>query len=250
MINTTRPQNNADLLETVMEEMIIRYALEAVLFLVFVSIYVFAVGTLLPRIFLKIKYTPGAPTDRGLRKYVFPEGRGIVYEPHPSIRRFVKLYILFVKDGAKYVRCKLADSVSFFGYAAVVFDNQNRVIDVVKVNDTVFADGTSRSVRLPKETSYIGFVLYSVNGKRLLGKEPFEYDAVKKKRFYIAMAAASAVMAVALRAATVSVIGIMGEYFDLVDISINILATLLVGIGAGLLCARSTVRKNWKNIVG
>lgn len=233
-----------------MDEIIIGYALEAVLFIVLISIYAITVGTLLPRLLLKTKYIPGAPTDRGLRKYVFPEGRGVVYEPHPSIRKYVKLYVLFVKDGAKYIRCKLADSVSFFGYAVAVFDNQNRVIDVVKVNDTVFSDGTSKSVRLPKETSYVGFILYSVNGKRILAKEPFEYDLKKKRAFVAVVSILSSLMAVALRAVTLYVIEIVDEYASLVDIEINVLLTLLVGAVAGFICAHASVRKNWKRIIG
>ena len=232
-----------------MIEMITEYALEAVLLLVLIFAYTLTVGTLLPRWLLKLEYIPGAPTDRGLRKYVFPEGRGISYEPHPSVRKYVKQYILFVKDGSKYIKCKVADSVGFFGYAAVVFNNQNKVIDVVRVNETVSQDGTTRSVSLPKETSYIGFVLYSVNGKRVLENAPFEYHAGKKRAFIALVSLLSGAVALGLRGVITRVFTVLGEYIDLVDIEINPILTLTVGVLAGAMCATHTVRANRRRMV-
>lgn len=232
-----------------MDELIIGYILEAVLVLIFISLYTYVVGSWLPKYLLKIKYIPGTTTDRGLRKYRFPEGRGVVYEPNPSIRKYVSLYMLFVKDGAKYIKCKLADNVGFFKYAAVVFDNQDKVIDVIKVNDTS-SNGMSKSVMLPTGASYVSFVLYSVNGKNILGKEPFEYDVKKKRAFVACVAIATTFMALAMRFVTFRILDIVGEYLDLIDMEISVILTIAVGIIVGILGAHASLRANWQKRVG
>jgi hypothetical protein len=228
-------------------EVIVKYVLEAILISLVFFAYTFVVGTVLPKRFLKIVYLPGGPTDRGLRKYVFPEGRGIVYEPNPSVRKYVTLYILFVKDGVKYIRCKLDGAVGFLSYKVVAFDNQNNMLDVISVSDTALSDGTSRSVMLPKDTSYVAYVLCSVNGKRILKAEPFAYDESLKRIFVISVTVLTALMALAMRSMTLNVWGIISEYVALVEMKISVILTIAVGIAAGLLGARRSVRKNWKN---
>lgn len=230
-------------------DMIIGYVLEAILMFFVFFAYAFVVGTVLPKRLLKVNYLPGMPSDRGLRKYVFPEGRGIVYEPHPSARKHVLLYMLFVKDGVKYIRCKLDESVGFFSYRVVAFDNQNRMLDVISVKDTALANGTSRSVTLPKDTSYVAFVLCSVNGKRILKSEPFAYDEKLKKIFIAATTVLTALMAIAMRSIVLRIVDIASEYADLIDIKINVILTLLVGVVIGFVGARTSVRKNWEKRV-
>ena len=125
----------------------------------------------------------------------------------------------------------------------------NNVIDVVRVNETVSQDGTTRSVSLPKETSYIGFVLYSVNGKRVLENAPFEYHAGKKRAFVALVRLLSGAVAVGLREIVMKVLAVVGEYGDLVDIEINPILTLTVGVLAGVMCATRTVRVNRRRMV-
>ena len=118
--------------------------------------------TVLPKL-LKIESSVRTSSDRGLKKYIYPEGRGIVYEPHPSIRKYVNRYLLYTKDGYKYLKCKVDVSVDRLSYSVVMFDRHNRVLDVIEVSEKNISSEETQSIILHGDTSYIAFILDSVN---------------------------------------------------------------------------------------
>ena len=61
--------------------------------------YVVLLSDVFPKCFLKTRYAYSSSMGRGLKKFVFPNGRGVLYEPHPHIRKYVNKYLLFATDG-------------------------------------------------------------------------------------------------------------------------------------------------------
>lgn len=102
--------------------------------------------------------------DRGLKKYAYPDGRAVLYEPHPSLRKYVSRYLLLTQNGYKYFRCKPDASVERMQYSIVMFNNRNRVIDVIDVAEERIREEESAMVMLHPDTSYISLALCSVNG--------------------------------------------------------------------------------------
>ena len=142
---------------------IIEYSFAGILLmLTSLVLYVFLMSSVLPKWLLRIECSHGAGRDRGLRKYKYPTGRGVVYEPHPSVRKYVNLYALYTHNGYKYFKCKPDISVRRISYDIVIFDNKNRIIDVIGVEENLKSLGTMSTVALPRETSYVSFCLNSV----------------------------------------------------------------------------------------
>lgn len=134
------------------------------LFLVGIVAYALVMKNVLPRLLLKGRYRVEDKLGRGLKKYVFPSGRGVVYEPHPSIRKYIKRYALIVNDGYKYIKCQIDRQVKSFSYTVIMLNNKNKVIDVLDVNEHAGDDTESQAVLIHHETSYVGIILRSVNG--------------------------------------------------------------------------------------
>ena len=147
-------------------EQIIRSVLLLVLIILEFILFFVLLGTAAPKIlrsYCSVKKT----SDRGLKKFVYPDGRAIAYEPHPSVRKYVHSYLLFTEDGYKYISCKLDESVKNIKYSVVMFNNRNRVIDVVDVFETKMTLSVTTPVMLHQDTSYVSLVPDTVNKMRL-----------------------------------------------------------------------------------
>ena len=134
-----------------------------IFFLLLVA-YILLISDVLPRCFLRIRYSYIPSLGRGLKKYKFPNGRGILYEPHPSMRKYVNKYLLFVSDGYKYLKCCFDECVGEIKYSVAMIDNKDKVIDVISVEEQTRYTGGSETVLLHPDTSYVALVLDSVNG--------------------------------------------------------------------------------------
>ena len=147
-------------------EQIIRSILLFVLIILEFILFFVLVGTAAPKIltsYCSVKKT----SDRGLKKFVYPDGRAIAYEPHPSVRKYVPSYLLFTEDGYKYISCKLDESVNKIKYSVVMFNNRNRVIDVIDAFETKITSSVTTPVMLHQDTSYVALVPDTVNKTRL-----------------------------------------------------------------------------------
>lgn len=142
------------------------------LFLTGTVIYYALIATILPKYVLKIRCSVTESKDRGLKKYVFPSGRAVVYEPHPQIRKYVESYVLFTNGGYKYVKCRLKEGVRDIKYSIIMFNNENKVIDILEVNERV-NDLDTDTLLIHQDTSYISFVLNSVAETSLKVQAPF-----------------------------------------------------------------------------
>lgn len=129
------------------------------------TVYVILMKDVLPKCLVRVRYSFSGALGRGVGKYVSEGGRGVAYEPHPSIRKYVKRYAIFTSNGYKYIKCKLDSEVERLTYTVVMINNRNRVVDVIRVSDTVGGAEHTNSVMLHEDTSYVAFVLNSANGE-------------------------------------------------------------------------------------
>ena len=72
--------------------------LEAVsqLFIFIASLVVFAavIKSLIPAVSLKVHYSVDRWLGRGIKRYKYPSGRAVVYEPHPQVRKYINKYAI------------------------------------------------------------------------------------------------------------------------------------------------------------
>lgn len=144
-------------------DIIIQIFAGAILFIMSIVMYLFLVGSVFPRFLLKTRYCNSETSDRGLNKFRYPQGRAVVYEPHPSVRKYINKYLLFTNNGYKYIKCKTDEYVTRLKYNVVLFNNKNRIIDVVCVDESISKIGETAPVMLHHNTSYVRLDLLSVN---------------------------------------------------------------------------------------
>ena len=143
---------------------------------------------IIPRYLLKVNYSVSGRMGRGLKKMVYPNGRAVVYEPHPSVRKYVNKYLLFTLDGYKYIQSKIGAGVNRYTASVVCFDSRNAVIDVLDITESV-ASALSIPVRLHHKTSHVAYVLTSVNGKTLSDSNFMTVKLTDAPRYIIAASA-------------------------------------------------------------
>lgn len=231
-------------------ELIIKYVVYAIVALITFSTYIFLVGTLFPEMFLKLQYGDGAPTDRGLKKYKYPDGRAVLYEPHPIVRAYISRYILYVKDGAKYLRCSVRDGVGRIVYEAAVFNNRHKLIDVITVRESAPERGYTHSVMLPADASYVSLRVKEVNAEEVDGyAASYSYDRSGSIKFMIAAFAATVVEAIIVTIAAERAMSLL-EQFTGLPLSVNVPLTAIgaILVGAGIIYL-STYRRR-KKVMG
>lgn len=144
-------------------EQIITSIVLAFLMVLAVVLY-FALSALAFYQIVKIKCSVRKTADRGLKKYTYPDGRAVSYEPHPSIRKYINRYILLTSNGYKFFKCRLDTEVKHTDFSVIMFNSKNRVIDVLDVKVTNNLGNETQMIELHKDTSYVSVVLDSVNG--------------------------------------------------------------------------------------
>ena len=138
-----------------------------------IAAYVILIGSVFPKYIMKIRLSIIESTDRGLKKYIFPSGCGVVYEPHPSVRKYVPKYALFTNDGYKYVKCLLDKEVKELTYNVVMFNNQNKIVDVIDVSEKIGTELETEPLLIHQDTSYIALTVCSVNGEMTENRQLF-----------------------------------------------------------------------------
>ena len=147
-------------------EKIIEITFLAILYVLSFGVSMWLIANHIPKHVMKIGYSVSDKLGRGLKKIVYPDGRAVVYEPHPAVRKYVNKYLLFTMDGYKYLQSKVGAGVKSYTASIVVFDNRNRVIDNFDISEVV-GSSLTHPVRLHHKTSHVAYVLTSVNGKAL-----------------------------------------------------------------------------------
>ena len=152
-------------------------AILAISFVVFIAL----VAVILPKTLLKRTYNVSGTYDRGVKVSESEDGKSIVYEPYPTIRKFVEQYALIEKDGRKFLVLKTDGKVGYIDYDIAVFDSDDEVITVLNVKEKV-ENGYCRELELPDDCSYIALILNEVNKIKIKNEI---YGKVKKRRIFL-----------------------------------------------------------------
>lgn len=166
-----------------MIDKIIACVLGAILVVLSIILYVFITAYLLPRIFIRPCYRSDNICDRGVKKYLFENGRAIVYEPKQSVREYVNQYILSDNSGKRYLQCKLGDSIKKITYRILTFDAYDKALGAFEVTESSIKEQFTQSVKLPYDTAYVSIEIKSINGKKVIGESDIKYSAVKAGGF-------------------------------------------------------------------
>ena len=127
-----------------------------------IVLYVYLFSVIIPKGIMRIKLKYQGTCDRGLKKFIYPNGRCVLYEPELLIRKYIPLYALYTEDGYKYLKCKATERVSYLRYDVYAFDNRNKLIDIIGVAEAIGADRYTDNVSLPPATSYVRLVVRGV----------------------------------------------------------------------------------------
>ena len=193
---------------------------------------------ILPKLFLRNRYTIHQPYDRGIKKYKFKNaGYGIVYEPALNVRKYIKQYVLTNQNGEKKLTCKIAEGVAHVDYDVVLFNAANKVFLILNAKDLMEKDGgVTAEIVLPPETAYVTVLLNGVDGRTFVGKRGVRLSPFHLICFAIASVGLSVCLAFCFRFCFANLFGgVMRQSFlaSPSGNSLTLILSLIIGaIGA------------------
>ena len=145
-----------------MLDLIISYLAKGLILIAGLYMYVYWMAYILPHALLRQEKK--LPTDRGLKKYSYTDGRAIVYQPTSAVQPYISQYILSSNQGEKYIQCKIDESITSLKYEVQAFDHRHRCMHTVEIEETeIQQPGYTRAARLSAETSYVNVTVCAVN---------------------------------------------------------------------------------------
>ena len=211
-----------------------------------VVIYILLVAKILPQLCVRLATPQKRLGDRGIRKYSFPEGRGIVYEPDIKIRKFVKQYVLVSHNGDKYIKCMVNPKVRFIKYDVIVYGPDDKLIDVISVSEAILDDGYTKAIPLPTETSYVNVVLRTADGMYKNSRHAVGYSGRSLLVFAILVMAATVVESYIVR---FMVSGAITAFLENSSVAINNFTFFMLSLVVGIACAAFAVLSYYLRMV-
>ncbi len=195
----------------------------------FCTIYVFVMTKTLPYFLLSPSYKKHLlPTDTGIGKYKFPEGRGVVYEPDTKYRKYLKKYLLFAYGDRKYIKCKLSEDVVSIKYEVAVYNNEDKLIKILDLAENIEIKGETKSVQLPSNASYVFLVLKTINKKEYFST--LQYTSwVKICTFSVLTIAMTVACGLLIRTAILSIAALL-DFNWYISLGVNIAESSMIGI--------------------
>lgn len=158
-----------------------------VLLVVSAFLFLLMMTVVLPKLFLKVRYSITEPEDIGIKRCFYNGKRCVIYEGGKGISKYIEKYLLVEGKKCKVLRCKLARKISYMDYDIVVFDRYNNVKEVVNVKENLVKGGYTRRVELPEETAYVRMVIRAADDT-VIKTKPVAYIPKGKVTFYAFLA--------------------------------------------------------------
>lgn len=209
---------------------ILFYLVAAVFFLVSLVLYVLLTACILPRLLLGYRFSPDNMRDRGVKKYLFENGRAIVCLPDPELRPYIPQYILSDHSGERFLKCMLQSGIFSLHYYVFAFDANDRQIQVLEVKDPVPVPGSSKAVALPLNTAYVTLSLINVNGKKFKNNK-FWYPMVKIIAYLASTVALTIAEALMITTGMLYIADLLFDYSQLVSFSYGSTLTTAIILG-------------------
>ena len=153
--------------------LVIEIILQSLLLILACVLYCVLQRRILPRLFFGFRHVAERELGRGVKKFVYEDGRAVLYEPHPSVRKIIPEYLLYTNGGYKYVSLHIDPGVRTLSLTLTMLNNARRVIDVIDVRDTKREAHPIRPILLHADTSYIALTVREVNGLSLPCSTPY-----------------------------------------------------------------------------
>jgi hypothetical protein len=214
-------------------EAILFKAAKILFFLFSLILYVAVVGIVFPKVFLEKFERNSALMERGIKKYIFAQGRAIVYEPAVKMRKYVEQYILSAYENRKTLKCKINEKIQNINYDVAVFDCNDKLIGLFTFFDPISEKGYTHDELLPAETSYISLVVRSVNGKEISNEAIVFRKRKAKKKFSICVIVATVLESLFMKSALLDISHLLFSSSGIV-FNFGFLITSLLGIAVGL----------------
>lgn len=176
-------------------ELVVAYIAKGLMLVTSMVLYVYLFSAIIPKFIMKLSVKKENTRDRGLKKFIYPNGRCVLYETDLATRQYISNYALYTEDGYKYMKCKATDKVHVLRYDVYAFNNRNKLIDIIGVTEVLAEGGYTAAVSLPPDTSYVRFVLRKVDNELFTKRVYVDYSIAR----YIICAAVVA-LATALEA--------------------------------------------------
>lgn len=198
-----------------------------------VGAYIMVASILLPRLYLKMRYTVTQSNDRGLKSVLEKSGKSMVFEPEQKWRKYVKQYVLSERDGVKELTCKISEDITYLELDLALFNNQDKMFKVIRVKDLVEKSGYTKTVELPEETSYVSIVVSKVDGEEF---EDHLSAKVSGGRLFKFLTACSFLLIMEIMCVKVCCANIFGGVFrESFVLNLESLYATLILIGAAIL---------------
>lgn len=213
-----------------MIQSILLYVLQAVFFIVSLVLYVFLTACLLPKILLIPGFSAAQIQDRGIKKYLFEDGRAMVCQPALDVRPYIPQYILSDNNGERFLKCKLHPGILSLKYRVLTFDVNDRPLQVLEVEDPVSTRGVAKAVPLPLNTAYVSLSLMDVNGKKVSGS-PVAFSPIKLLIYLVSTVVMTVAQALMIKQALLFFADLIFAYSDTVSAhyGTTVFTALLIG---------------------
>lgn len=201
-----------------------------------ILLFIFVSACVLPRIFLRPAKANAEPQSRGIKKYTYDNGRAVVCEPPLKVRKYLHQYILSENSGDKFIKCKLDTRVTSVRYTVIPIDANEKILDIIDVEEMITDLGYTKAVILPSKTSYVNLILKEVNGIMIKDRDKVIFSKASVFTYIACSAALSAIISLVIKSAT------MKLWDALVDLPFlyrqpNNFVPLIIGAGLGAIYA-------------
>lgn len=231
-----------------MVETIFTYFLSVMFFLNTLVIYVFLTAYLLPKIFIRAEYKSEKIHDRGIKKYLFENGRAIVYEPTPELRKFICQYILSDIGGERYLQCKVEESVKKIEYRILTFDAFDKPLGAFEVRESDIRDEVTEMVDLPCDTAYVSIELKEVNNDKVCKDTVVGYSATKIAVFAVLTILATVCEALIVKKIMLAAADLLFNYSDMVSVGFffTVINAIVLGMIVSVLVFLTKYSKDYR----
>lgn len=210
-----------------------------------IVLYVFLMKRVLPMSVLRIRHDLYQDPGRGLARYTFEGGRAVLCEPRPHLRKYIPQYLLLVKEGYKHLICRIDESVHRLTYSVVMFNNRDRILDILDIEETTNGGSETAPLLLHGETSYIALLPTSFNGKLLPTEKRFYRTPLQYLLFFVIVGVATQILALLLSTFATDILLSIANYDpELTRFYPSFrLASFVMGVLSVLLVIRSSFKK-------
>lgn len=189
-----------------------------------------------PKYLLKVS---GSADDlgRGIKRLRTESDRAVIYEPHPSVRKYLHQYALFTRSGFKNMVCNVDRSISEMKYVVQMFDAGGKLLDLLRVHDMPNKSGKTSELILHSDTSYVSVTVTEVNGEALAGAYTRYYRAIDILKYALAVFACNFITFALVFSVFASAIADLGaEHLRLTfNAGVFVMPSLIISVACALL---------------